>query len=161
MAQTQDETLEVVFAVEGDRKPRALQLRPDATVADLIDALCKGGGAPEEVCLEDADDALEPDTELAGLLTGEFKVLHAGRRGRIKLTIVFNGREVKETFRPSATVRRVLRWAVDALGLDGDPSDFQLKLDDELLPPETHLGQIAKSRKVLELALVMKIKPQG
>jgi hypothetical protein len=92
---------------------------------------------------------------------GAFKVLHIGKRGKVKVHVTFGRETVDEDFRPAATMRKVTRWAIAALGLEGEVADFQLKLDDEVLPPETHVGQVARGAKVLRLSLVMKVKPQG
>ena len=42
-----------------------------------------------------------------------------------------------------------------------DPSDFQLKHDGKVLPPDSHLGQAAHGEKSIVLDLVFKVKPQG
>lgn len=154
--------IEVAIAVEGELEPKVVSLRPEATIADLLKALkAEGLQDLEEVSIEDEDEALDPKALLSEILKDAFRVLHVGKRGKIEVGVTFNGRRIEKAFRPSATLRKVTRWAVETLDLTGKPSDFQLKLDGVVQPPETHVGQIAKGRKTVELALVMKIKPQG
>lgn len=97
-------------------------------------------------------------------LSVEFAPLHVARhRARIAVTVEYNGRDIEREFRPSATVERVIKWAIgpEGFSLEGDPSDFQLKLGDEILSPGTHLGQLPHPHDAVKLDLVFKIKPQG
>jgi hypothetical protein len=55
----------------------------------------------------------------------------------------------------------VTKWAVGKLAPTEDPSDFQLKHDGKVLPPDTHLGQATHGEKSIVLDLVFKVKPQG
>lgn len=162
MAKT-EKTLEVAFVLEGERRPEIIELAAKATVAALLKEVASrdGGEAYDEVSLEDAEEVLDPKTPLAEILVGTFKVLHVAKRGKVKVYVTFERETVEEDFRPSATMRKVTRWAIAALGLEGEVADFQLKLSDEVLPPETHIGQVARGEKSLRLSLVMKVKPQG
>lgn len=154
--------IEVAIALEGEREPKIVSLKPTATVADLLKALkAEGLLEIEEASIEDEDEPLDPKTLLSEILKDVFRVLHVGKRGKIEVGVTFNGRRIEKAFRPAATLRKVTRWAVEELELTGKPTDFQLKLGGEVFAPETHVGQIAKSRKSVELSLVMKIKPQG
>ena len=61
------------------------------------------------------------------------------------------------------TIAAIIVWAVGKHGLklEGDPTDFQLKLDGTVLEPQAHLGQVAHGKKEVTFDLVFKIKPQG
>jgi hypothetical protein len=159
----QDEIIEVAFALEGDRKPQIYELGADATVGAFLERVIKetGRGDLEEVAIEDAEEILALEIALAEILVGTFKVLHVAKKGRVKVFVTFNGQTREEAFQPSASMRKVTRWAISAFGLEGEASDFQLKHNGEVLPPETHVGQVSGSHKELRLDLVMKIKPQG
>lgn len=161
MANT-EKSLEVAFVLEGERKPQIIEAPEGATVGELLALVAARHGVDiDEVAIEDSEEILDLKTQLRDVLVGAFKVLHLGKRGKVKVDVTFERSTVHEDFRPAATMRKVTRWAIAALGLEGEVADFQLKLGDDVLPPETHVGQVAKGAKVLHLTLVMKIKPQG
>jgi hypothetical protein len=159
----QDTLIEVAFAVEGDRKPQIVDIRREATVGAFLDLVIERTGRPdlEEVAIEDAEEILACEVALEEVLVGAFKVLHVAKPGRVKVFVTFNSRTLEEAFRPSASMRKVTRWAISAFELEGEPADFQLKHNGEVLPPETHVGQASGGHKELRLDLVMKVKPQG
>jgi hypothetical protein len=114
-----------------------------------------------EVYVEDAEEPLDHDWGLIEHLAVEFGPLHVARPGKIATTVRYQGRHIQYPFRPSATVAKVTRWAVGKLAPTEDPVDFQLKHDGQVLPPDSHLGQVAHGEKSLFLDLVFKVKPQG
>jgi hypothetical protein len=93
----------------------------------------------------------------------EFAPLHVATPGKIKTTVRYQDRHVAREFSPAVTIAAIIVWAIgpEGLNLQGDPTDFQLKLDGEVLPPDAHLGQIARGKKEVTLDLVFKVKPQG
>ena len=159
----QAEIIEVAFVLEGDRKPQIYEVEPGVTVGGFIELVIErtGRGELEEVAIEDAEDILAAEVLLAEVLVGAFKVLHVAKGGRVKVFVTFNNQVREEAFRPAASMRKVTRWAIAAFELEGEVADFQLKLNDEVLPPETHVGQVSGGHKELRLHLVMKSKPQG
>ena len=74
---------------------------------------------------------------------------------------------MKQVFRVSAPVLlTVLFCAVLPLFLSGcarsaDANQFQVKLGGKILPPESHLGQVARGEKAITMILVQNVKPQG
>jgi hypothetical protein len=52
-----NKTLEVAFALEGERKPQIIEVPGDASVGDLLDLVTarSGGKDLEEVAIEDAE----------------------------------------------------------------------------------------------------------
>jgi sulfur carrier protein ThiS len=165
VSEAKKDQLEVVFALEGERKPQSLHLPADATVADLLKEVTKRAerGDLSEVIIEDEDQPLAPDKPLADALDGDFKVVHVSTPGRISVTVTCNGKQATEAFSPSTTLQKIIVWAIspEALQLEGDATDFQLKQGEEVLAPDHHLGQIAQGAKELALTLVFKVKPQG
>jgi hypothetical protein len=159
------ERIEVVYLVEGDRSPHSHEVEPSETVGAVLARLRAAHGREdlEELLLEDEEEALALELRLAEVLLDEFRLVHLAAKGKIKIFVGYNGREVEREFRPSATIARVIIWAIspEGLKLEGEPSDFQLKLGDEILTPETHVGQLSKHREPVRLALVFKVKPQG
>lgn len=155
---------EVLFALEGERKPRSLAVARDITAIQFLERVkaLTGRVELEEVLIEDDEVALEAHVVLIErIVIEDFKLVHVGSRGKIEVTVSFNGKAKAHEFGPNATMEKIVRWALKAFELEGEPSDFQLKLGDDLLPPGDHLGQIAHGEKAVRLALVMKIKPQG
>ena len=84
------------------------------TIADLADI------ASVETAigwLEDADEPLAGDT-LVVAVSGDNGHLHVSRCRQIEITISFAGKTKIHPFPPSATVRRVRRWAIGPEGFD-------------------------------------------
>lgn len=163
MADVKLEAPEVLFAVEGERKPLAVALPAGANPALALKILNEKFARTDlvELVLEDEDEPLGVDADLRAALKGEFKLIHAATAGLIDVHVVFNGVEHNRDFRPAATMEKIVIWAMRAFKLEGDPCDFQLKLGEEILAPNEHLGQVAGKKKRIKLALVMRIKPQG
>lgn len=161
----QSNELEMVYVVDGDRAPRSRWVAPDQAVAEVIKAVGRELQREdlEAMYREDEDKALAPKTQMQAVLAGDFQVLHLGGHGKDRVEVSYNGRTVQETVSPATTLRSVLAWAISpkALGLQGDLSDFQLKLGGELLPLELHIGQLAQGHEPVRLTLVFKVKPQG
>lgn len=155
--------LDVLYNVEGERKPRSGLFEATATVGDLLKSVRKNLDQDDlaGVYREDDNEALPASTLLSSIDLEDGRLLHVVRPGEIVVEVAFNGQLVSQGFRPSTTMDAIVRWAVGALGLEGSSADFQLKYGDEVLAPRDHLGQIAKGQKAIRLALVMKIKPQG
>ncbi len=157
--------LELVFTIEGHRQHFGAPLHRSATVKDFALIAAAAGGLEDsvEIFLEDAEEPLNEELVLAEHLAVKFAPLHVATQGKISVTVDYNGRDEERNFRPSATVLRVIKWAIGPKGfrLEGEPSDFELKHDGEVLPPDMHLGQIVRGKKKLKLDLVFKAKHQG
>jgi hypothetical protein len=157
------EEREVIFAVEGERKPLAMSLRGDVTVSQFLERVKVRTDRVDlqEVLIEDEEVAVEGNALLfERIIVDEFKLVHVATAGKIKVDVTF-GKTKDHNFAPSATMEKIIVWAIAAFELVGEPADFQLKLGDEVLAAGQHLGQVADGRKTVCLALVMKIKPQG
>jgi hypothetical protein len=159
------DAVEVLFAVEGHRRHFSTKIGHRATVIEFAAVASKASGMhePLEVFLEDSEQALAGDLVLLEQLAAEFAPLHVAQPGEIEVTIDFNGRDARRKFRPSATMNKIITWAISpkALNLEGVASDYQLKFDGTVLPPDLHLGQVAHGEKAICLSLVFKVKPQG
>lgn len=158
-------TVEIVYVADGDLAQRSHVTPGSTRVSDLVALLASQLGRPEldTLYLEDADKALKPKDEIGKVLGEDFVVLHLGGKHDVEVVVLFNGQDAKTKFARGVTMRTVIDWAVSkkGLGLEGDPSDFQLKLADDVQPPERHVGQVAHDREPVRLSLVFKIKPQG
>lgn len=158
--------VEVLFTAQGHREPFGEHVHPSITVGEfaLIAARVHGIEEAVEVFLENAEEPLEATAVLIEQVTIESPPVHVARRhAKIAVTVEYNARDIERHFRPNVTVERIIRWAISPEGfnLEGDPSDFQLKLGEEVLAPDTHLGQIPHPHHAVKLDLVFKVKPQG
>jgi hypothetical protein len=160
-----DELVEVLFALEGERNPRSLQVPRDSTVTEFVALVVKDTGREEfvDVIVEEEEVSLAGDKRIREIVEAEFKLIHVATKGNIKVTVLYSNRSVSREFRPSATMERVIKWAISPkeLNLEGGLEDFQLKDGADVLPPDIHLGQIAHGHKHVTLTLVFKVKPQG
>jgi hypothetical protein len=158
--------IEIFFVVQGQRQPFAEHVHSTITVAEFTAIAAPKGNFSDvvSVFVEDVDEPLGEGLALVEHLSREFSLLHvAHRHAKIAVTVEFNMRKITREFRPNATAERVVRWVISPEGFDltGPPSDFQLKHDGEVLPPDTHIGQIPHPHHAMTLALVFKVKPQG
>jgi hypothetical protein len=157
--------LELLHVVEGERKPRRLEIGHHETVQAVIGRLTTELGRDDlvELLFEEEEVALAADAILSELIADDLRLIHLASRGHIKVFVGYNGRQIFHDFRPNVTIATVTKWAISPkeLDLQGEPSDFQLKLGNDVLPPDTHIGQLARCGHELHLALVFKIKPQG
>ncbi|RXG97211.1 hypothetical protein [Bradyrhizobium vignae] len=156
---------ELVLAIEGERGPRQIQVSRSATAKEVIEAVVLETKRPEltEVFLEDEEECLAEDRRVVELVIEEFRLIHIASKGKITVTVVYNSRQVHRDFAPSVTIETIIAWAISpsALNLEGVSAEYQLKLGSEVLPPDLHLGQIAKGEKKIAFSLVFRIKPQG
>lgn len=158
------EHVTVVFAVEGQTGHHDAKIGPTITVKEFIDIAVSKTGIEGllEVYVEDAEEPLDHELILIEHLSVEFVPLHIAKPGEIATTVRYQGsRQVQRAFRPAATIAKVTKWAVGELAPTEDPSDFQLKHEGKVLPPDSHLGQAAHGEKSIVLDLVFKVKPQG
>jgi hypothetical protein len=160
-----DQPVEILFALEGERNPRSLKTDPDSTITEFIALVVKETSRGEfvEIIVEDEEETLSGDKRIREIVEADFKLIHVATKGDIKVTVQYSTRAVSREFRPSATMERIIKWAISPkeLNLEGGPEDFQLKDGAEVLPPDVHLGQIAHGHKHVTLTLVFKVKPQG
>lgn len=156
---------ELVLAIEGERGPRQIQVSRSATAKEVIEAVVLETKRTEltEIFLEDEEDCLVEEHRVVELVIEEFRLVHVASKGKITVTVVYNSRQVHRDFAPSVTIETIIAWAISpsALNLEGVPAEYQLKLGSEVLPPDLHLGQVAKGEKKIAFSLVFRIKPQG
>ena len=165
MTDTDTTTFEFLHVVEGERKPRLTPIGRHETVQAVLKRVGAELGRDEliELFFEEEERAIAAEAILFDLVANDTRVLNMAGRGHIEVAVGYNGRTVRRPFRPNATIAAVTKWAIspEALDLQGVPTDFQLKLGTEVLPPDPHLGQVSRCGRELHLTLVFKIKPQG
>lgn len=165
MTENSADSHDLAFALEGERHPQTVTVKIDATAEEVLVAIVEKTGRKEivEIFIEDEDDCLPGEHRLVEVIIKEFKLVHAATEGEIKVTVGYNGRTIDRDFKPSATMQKVVDWAISDKGfkLEGTGADYQLKLGEDVLPPDVHVGQISAGKKHVRLTLVFRIKPQG
>lgn len=160
-----DEKFDFLVVIEGEANPRVVPGRLDATVEEVLALVAKDTGRTElvDLFIEDGDDPLVAGRTIRELVEGLDKLLHVATKGQVKVTVEYGQHSVSREFRPSATMERIIRWAAKEkqLNIEAPVEDLQLKLGKEVLPADTHLGQVTQGRKEITFQLVFKIKPQG
>ena len=171
-----------VFLQGADVKgTKALSLREEATVAELVEAayllgVTRGSGltlfseecnyhAEEEAALEHVV-ASDVQKLLKDLGIGHGSGVHLHHHRAIRVTVNYNADSHDRDFRPGSTVGRVLAWAVDKFKIDPlEATEFGLFLcgqQSEALPDGTHVGSLtAPGGKELCFDLSPKHRVQG
>jgi len=137
----QSELLSDVVLLEVDPGIAPGQLRK--TLLALVEN--DAGGEPVHVYIEDEDDE---NTLPALTHVPDGLRVHLHRQKGIDVTVRYAGRDVRRTFRPSATVARVKKWATRELGISpSDAAELMLQLTgtDTRPDPDTHIGSLVHS----------------
>ena len=154
----------IAYAVEGLPDQQEIKVDAGETAQQILRRIKARHPDSEivELVIEDEDEAVGEDARIVESIEADFKVVHAARGRRIAVAVRYEAEEAKQDFQPSATIRRITRWAVEkGFDLVEKPSKFVLKLGDRVLEPELHLGQITGGAREIELVLVHGRKIQG
>lgn len=155
---------EVLMLVEGESNARVVPIHAEATAKEVLEVVIKEAGRTDliEIFVEDEDEPISTEMLLAELLAAN-KLLHAASQGQIKVTVEYGQKDVTREFRPSATMDKIIRWAIkpNELNVQAPVEDLQLKHGNDVLPGDLHLGQVTHGEKKIKFSLVFKVKPQG
>ena len=130
----------------------ALQLDPAAGVKGLRDAAAALisqdlPSADAFLFVEDDDDnEVEAARKLEALAEGLRVHLH--RLRAIDVTVRYAGRDVRRTFRPSATLGRIKHWSARELGIaPSDSAELMLQTlgTDRRPDADTHVGSLVRA----------------
>jgi hypothetical protein len=142
-----------------------LAVEHDIQVGELRKALYGQLPPVEEevfVFIEDEDD--ERAFEILVEIPEGLRV-HLHRLKGIDVTVRYAGRDVRRTFRPSATVARVKKWSTHELGITpSDAAELMLQITgtDNRPDGDTHIGALVKApTKVLSFDLVPSPRVNG
>lgn len=153
----QSQYLEDIAVLEVDQGAKPAQVREQ-----LLKLLPEAAGRGKVyVYLEDQDDddAFERLKEIPDGLRVQ---LHSEKG--IDVAVRYAGRDVRRTFRPSATVQRVKQWATKELGLQpSDAAELMLQVagTSNRPDPDVHIGSIAKGEKTITFDLVPSPRVNG
>lgn len=152
-------------------EPRIVKTNPDCTVKEIIEIVvaqgCFGGKIEGEILvfIEEHEEPLEHHRKLVECEVRHKHHLHIHRCKKVKVGVFYNS-EHHGVFAPSAKVKRVLKWALNAFKLTpAEAADkvLVLKSNHELeLDPDAHIGSYAAPHQcVVELCLVAPVEIHG
>lgn len=152
-------------------EPKLVKTSEDATVKQLIEAIKATGaihvepGEELHLFVEDMEEHIHADKRLCDCEIRHRQHVHCHRCHRVKVSVFYNA-EKEKVFPPSAKVKRVLRWAIEAFGLTpADAADKVLVLKenpDVELSEDAHIGSVAKSPEcAVDLCLVAPVTVEG
>jgi len=154
----QSEVLDEIQAIELDPQVGPHGLRPA-----LIHALPKSPEVQEMFLFLEDNDEEGAAADVAEIPNG--LRVHFHRLKGIDVMVRYAGREVRGTFRPSATVGRVKTWATEDLGIgQSDAAELMLQVSGTSFRPDsdTHIGSMVKSpNKSLAFDLVPSPRVNG
>lgn len=127
-----------------------LEVEPDVAPGQLRKSLLaliekEAGEEAVHVYIEDEDD--ENALQALARVSDGLRV-HLHRQKGIDVIVRYAGRDVRRTFRPSATVARVKKWAARELGITpSDAAELMLQVTGTDTRPDsdTHIGSLVRS----------------
>jgi hypothetical protein len=167
MHQEQDENIRAVipYVVQGLADHQELHAPAAATALELLQLIRDRHPdvAIAELIVEDEEDVLDHGTRIVERVQIDFVLVHASRGGHIDVSVRYDNQHRNRAFRPSATIGRIIDWAISDQGFNliEPASKFVLKLGDRVLEPELHLGQISDGSCEVVFQLVHTRKIQG
>lgn len=143
-------TIQLFLQFEGDRRIELIQISRDATVRDLIEAAVRAGlphdrRAGALAFAHDGGDPLDPDVCLVAAGLGDKHRVHVHRCRKVEVTAHFNEVTKKFHFPPAATVDKVKREFVKAIGMspvDATEHVLQLCSGTDRPEPDLHIGSL-------------------
>lgn len=167
------EEMEVFVQGEGLRDIVRVEVPKGGTVKDLLAALSAHGQGvmdgqpPALVFEEDGEEPLNPEHSLEDAGIGPRCHVHVHRCHKVRVAVNFNGRQESREFPPSATIRRIKKWAVgkkvfDLSDLDASEHVLQVVGSTERPDEDVHVGSLV-THPNCEVAfdLVPKVRVEG
>lgn len=146
------ETIEVFLQGEGISEVQIVRISEQSTVQELIE---KAGAIVDSsrsdavavLFLEDSDGELSSKVTLKDVGIGHRSRVHSHRCRRVVVTVNFKDDHKSHEFPPSATVRKVKRWADEEFELKGiDATEHALQICGTATRPDedVHIGSLVK-----------------
>lgn len=157
--------IELYIHTAEHRDPKFVKIDEEVSIEQLVKRIVPGANGDIHVTIEGEEEPCEPHRKLHECGIKHRNHLHCNRCRRIEVAVFYNG-EQNGSFAPSATIEKVLHWALRAFGLTGaDALDKVLRLSDaptEELPESAHIGSFAKPHTCeTHLNLTSKELPNG
>jgi hypothetical protein len=160
--------IEVFVEGEGLADVTSLEVPLGGTLRDIVVAAASRGGFSADDALLFLEDAETP-LDLGGVVGDEARgrVHHVHRARTVEVSVSYQASTKTKSFPPSATIQRVLDWAVGPDGFGLDPTlapEMELALhgQTQALPKTAHLGRFVRNHHHhLHLDLVRGVVPNG
>jgi hypothetical protein len=160
--------IEIYLHGAGTTEEKIISLPGDATVHDLIAAAKQAGFAYADpvIMVEDGDDALDANARLCDCGVKHKHHVHCHECRKVAVTVNYNGLTKERKFAPAKKVKGVLRWALEAFGLQGpDAEGKELRLgsaEGTVLTAQQHIGSFVRHPHCeLQLYLTPIVEVQG
>lgn len=147
------EKIELFVQGEGIKDVVLIKLDATETVGDIVLALKAGGLEFENeeqvaVYLEEDEDPADLSQSLHHAGIHNRSNIHINRCRHVSVTVNFNGQSSTDEFPPSATIKRIKKWATGQRGFDMsdlDASEHALQLCGTSSRPDedAHVGDFA------------------
>jgi hypothetical protein len=146
-------------------EPKLIKIDDHATVEEVLKQIAPQAHGEMHLSLEGADDSHDRNRKLHECGIKHRHHVHCHRCKKVTVTVFYNG-EKSHAFPPSATIEKVLHWALHAFGLKGaDALDKVLRRPEapnEVLPETAHVGSYVKTPHCeLRLNLTGKVEVNG
>ena len=127
--------------------PVLVKIDEEATVEELLKRIAPETDGEFHLSIEGEDEPHEKHRKLCECGIKHRQHVHCHRCRKVAVTVFYNGQQ-NRTFGPSATIEKVLRWALRAFDLKGaDALDKVLRLPDapnDVLSETAHIGSFVK-----------------
>lgn len=157
--------IELYVHTAESREPKLVKIEEDATVEELLTRIAPNANGDIHLSVEDEDEPHDRKRKLCECGVKHRHHVHCHRCQKVAVTVFYNG-EQSRSFAPSATIERVLKWALHAFELKGaDALDKVLRLPgapNEPLPESAHIGSFVKAHSCdVRLELTGKVEVNG
>ena len=146
--------IKIYLHSENQKKPKLVEIDEDSQIKDIaeenVETSIIEGDAQSAIKahLEDEDEIQDKEDTVKDSKIKDKGHIHCHRCSDIKVTFSYNGTLMEESFKPSATAKRILKVAADLLGIDPkDAVDLVLRIGSdkgEELQDRDHIGSFAK-----------------
>ena len=145
--------------------PKLVKVDENATVEELLKRFAPEGNGDIHLTTEGEEEPHDRHRKLSECGVKHRHHVHCHRCRKVAVTVFYNG-EQSHSFAPSATIEKVLQWALRTFGLKGaDALDKVLRLSDapnDVLPESAHIGSFVKAPACeVRLNLTGKVEVNG
>lgn len=157
--------IELYIHTADHREPKLVKIDEDATVEELLNRIAPDADGDIHLTIEGEEEPHDRHRKLRECGLKHRHHVHCHRCRKVAVTVFYNG-EQSRSFSPSATIEKVVHWALRAFGLKGaDALDKVLRLPDapnEVLPESAHIGSFVKPHACeVRLNLTGKVEVNG
>jgi hypothetical protein len=147
------------------RDPKLVKIDEDATVDDLLRHIASEANGDVQLRIEGEEEPHERHRKLRDCGIKHRDHIDCHHCHKVAVAVFYNSEQTR-SFAPSATIEKVLHWALRAFGLTGaDALDKELRLPgapNEVLPESAHIGSFVKPHACeVRLSLTSKTEVNG